>query len=160
MDHLILYIGLLLLLFKSNIASAQNKDSIASMTITGFIDLFYSHNFANPTENINRQRNFDISGNNTILSLCEIVIQKKSEPIGFRIDADFGETNDIVQSSMTSSQNILQQAYLTAIVPIGSGLILDVGKEDSNSRTALEPAEGMYLIFIAQFKQAKIFSSH
>ena len=44
------------------------------------------------------------------------------------MDLDFGPTNDVVQPGNASTLNILQQAYLTAVLPIGSGLTVDVGK--------------------------------
>jgi len=50
------------------------------------------------------------------------------------MDLDFGPTNDIVQgvapygTTPYNTLSILQQAYLTAILPVGSGLTVDVGK--------------------------------
>jgi len=44
------------------------------------------------------------------------------------MDIDYGKTNDMVQSGGPSTLNFLQQAYVTAVLPWGSGLTVDVGK--------------------------------
>ena len=98
------------------------------VTYTGFVDAYYSYNFANPNSMTNEFRNFDLAENQFVLSLAELVIQKTASPIGFRMDIDYGKTNDIVQSGGASTLNFLQQAYVTAVLPWGSGLTVDVGK--------------------------------
>jgi hypothetical protein len=110
---------------------AQDSSKIS---ITGFVDAYYSKNVAKPSTRMNKLRNFDIPENQFTLSLAEIVFQKKAEPVGFRVDLDFGATNDIVHGIApygTTAYNTLtnfQQACLTAVIPIGEGLTLDVGK--------------------------------
>jgi hypothetical protein len=104
--------------------SAQSQ----SVTYTGFVDAFYSYNIATPNSKTNKLRNFDTPENLFTLSLAELVIQKTASPIGFRIDLDYGATNDVVQPASTSSLSLLQQAYVTAVLPVGDGLTVDVGK--------------------------------
>ncbi|MFA5834386.1 MAG: porin [Bacteroidota bacterium] len=99
------------------------------VAVSGFVDAYYSKNFNQPGSRINKLHNFDIAENQFTLSLVEIVLQKKSESVGFRIDADFGTTNDVVQlGSGSATLPFLQQAYLTAVLPIGDGLTVDAGK--------------------------------
>jgi hypothetical protein len=99
------------------------------VTVSGFVDAYYSKNFNLPASRTNKLRNFDIAENQFVLSLAEIVLQKKNDPVGFRIDADFGTTNDVVQAgSGSATLPFLQQGYLTAVLPIGDGLTVDVGK--------------------------------
>jgi hypothetical protein len=106
----------------------------ASITWSGFVDAYYSKNFNSPVTSTNALRNFDINENQFAFSLAELVIQKQASPVGFRMDLDFGPTNDIVQgvapygTTPYNTLSILQQAYLTAILPVGSGLTVDVGK--------------------------------
>ncbi len=106
----------------------------APITWSGFVDAYYSKNFNSPSTETNQLRNFDINENQFALSLAELVIQKQASPVGFRLDLDFGPTNDIVQglapygTTPNNTLNLLQQAYLTAILPVGSGLTVDVGK--------------------------------
>jgi Putative beta-barrel porin-2, OmpL-like. bbp2 len=101
------------------------------VTYSGLIDAYYSYNFASPVTYKNELRNFDINANSFTLSQAELVIQRATSaasPIGFRMDLDYGTTNDIVQPASISTLSILQQAYVTAVLPIGSGLTVDAGK--------------------------------
>ncbi len=101
---------------------------VPAVEISGFADVYYSKNVAHPVTGKNQLRNFDIAENQFTLSLVEIVLQKKSGPIGFRMDLDYGTTNDLVQPGVSSTLSMVQQAYLTAVIPLGSGLTVDAGK--------------------------------
>ena len=107
------------------------QDSSASqkkIAISGFADFYYSKNFSTPDSRTNKFRNFDIAENQFTLGLAELTFQQAAAPVGFRIDADFGAVNDIVQTGNGGTSNILQQAYLTTVVPVGNGLTVDIGK--------------------------------
>jgi len=123
-------LALMLVVACSSMVSAQDsaKNTSASVDISGFVDSYYSLNFANPSSRVNRLRNFDIAENTINLSLAEVVFQKKASPVGFRLDVDYGTANDVVQGGVASTTSIVQQAYLTFIVPVGSGLTIDAGK--------------------------------
>jgi hypothetical protein len=115
-------------------AAGQSKDSSSAIAVSGFIDAYFSKNVDAPDSRTNKLRNFDVPENQINLSLAEIVLQKKAQPIGFRADIDFGTANDIVQGIApygTNAYNTLtniQQAYLTAVIPFGNGLTMDAGK--------------------------------
>jgi hypothetical protein len=112
-------------------AMAQDSTKSApaqAIDISGFVDAYYSKNFAAPATRLNKFRNFDIDENQFTLSLAEIVFQKKAQPIGFRIDLDFGAANDVVQTGVAGTLANVQQAYATAVLPVGNGLTVDVGK--------------------------------
>lgn len=94
----------------------------------GFIDFYYSKNIESPLSMTNRLRNFDTPENQFALSLAELVVQKATSPVGFRMDLDFGPTNDAVQPGNASTINVLQQAYFTVMLPVGNGLTVDAGK--------------------------------
>ncbi len=120
---------LITLLLGAFLARAQDTQTSSGISTSGFIDVYYSKNFAQPVSQINKLRNFDIQENQFTLSLAELVFQKKASPVGFRIDADFGTTNDVVQTGIGSATlPFLQQAYLTAVLPLGNGLTVDAGK--------------------------------
>ena len=120
------------------VAASFAADSAAAapapITWSGFVDAYYSKNFNSPSTSTNALRNFDVNENQLAFSLAELVIQKTASPVGFRMDLDFGPTNDIVQgvapygTTPYNTLSILQQAYLTAVLPVGSGLTVDVGK--------------------------------
>ncbi len=126
------YIVLAVFGFSASVMCAADSTAAAPapapITWSGFVDAYFSKNFNSPANSINTLRNFDINENQFALSLVELVVQKQASPVGFRIDLDFGPTNDVVQAGTVSTLNILQQAYLTAVVPVGSGLTVDVGK--------------------------------
>ena len=115
-------------------AFGQSKDSSQAVSISGFVDAYYSKNLASPASRTNKLRNFDIPENQINLSLAEIVFQKKAQPIGFRMDVDFGTANDVVQgiapygTTPYSTLTNIQQAYLTGVIPVGNGVTADVGK--------------------------------
>ncbi len=116
--------------FAAAIAPARAQDHTPSppVTTSGFVDVFYSANLGQPADHANTFRNFDAVEHRFDLALTEIVIQKSAAPIGFRIDAGFGSVNDMVQGGLSSTHSILQQAYVTAVVPLGTGLTVDAGK--------------------------------
>jgi hypothetical protein len=110
---------------------AQPGDSTAApppVVVSGFVDAYFSFNLARPTSHVNQLRNFDITENQITLSTAEISVTRAAAPIGFRIDADFGPTNDLIQSGATGSIANIGQAYITCIAPIGSGLTIEAGK--------------------------------
>ena len=110
------------------VAQDSSGTSTSKIELSGFVDAYFSKNFAEPSSRTNRLRNFDIAENQFNLSLAELVVQKKAGPVGFRFDLDFGPTNDLVQPGNGSTGNALQQGYLTAVVPLGEGLTIDAGK--------------------------------
>jgi len=107
---------------------AQEDEKPVGVAATGFVDTYFSLNFARPANRLNKFRNFDVGEHQLDVALAELVFQKAAAPIGFRIDADFGTTNDLVQGETSTTLSFLQQAYLTAVVPLGSGLVVDAGK--------------------------------
>lgn len=120
-------IGISVLAFSVDL-SAQEQPAAPAITTSGFVDVYFSKNLGKPAGNVNTYRNFDLVQNRFDVSLAEIVFQKAASPIGFRIDADFGSTNDLVQGSSSSTLALLQQAYVTAVLPLGAGLTVDMGK--------------------------------
>ena len=120
--------------FGLHCAVGQSKDSSQAVSVSGFVDAYYSKNLASPASRTNKLRNFDIPENQINLSLAEIVLQKKAQPVGFRLDVDFGTANDVVQgiapygTTPYSTLTNIQQAYLTGVIPVGNGVTADVGK--------------------------------
>ena len=78
----------------------------APITWSGFVDAYYSKNFNSPANGNEPLRNFDINENQFAFSLAELVVQKQASPVGFRMDLDFGPTNDLVQAAPTEAPRI------------------------------------------------------
>ena len=112
-------------------AYSQSKDSSATSTpvvVGGYVDSYFSFNFDRPLTHANQFRNFDVTENQVNLANAELSITKAAAPLGFRVDLDFGPTNDIVQSGATGSIADVGQAYITYVAPLGQGLTIDAGK--------------------------------
>lgn len=112
-------------------ASGQASDSSAAappVVVGGFVDAYYCYNFGDPPTRLNRLRNFDVTHNQFVLSTAEVSMTKAASPVGFRVDLDFGPTNDLVQSNATGSVANVGQAYVTYVAPLGRGITIDAGK--------------------------------
>jgi len=130
-------------LLTSSSALGADSTSVAGqvpskVSWSGFVDVYYSKNFNSPSNQWNQLRNFDFYENQFALNLAKLTIQEQAQPVGFRVDLGIGTGNDIVQGLLNpltgtttpsaSTLNLVEQAYLTAVIPIGSGLTVDVGK--------------------------------
>lgn len=101
------------------------------VTFSGLVDTYYGFNFNRPRSRTNSLRNFDVNHNQFSLNLLEFAMERPADPIGFRIDFDFGDTAKMVASSEPGGTNLyqyLQQAYVTCKAPVGKGLSIDFGK--------------------------------
>ncbi len=103
--------------------------------LSGFFDVYYGYNFNTPdTRKAGPERTFDVNHNSLSLNLAELSVVKIPTPDsrgGFRLDLDYGPTQDIVNASETSGPNVFRnigQAYLSYQAPVGKGLQIDVGK--------------------------------
>ena len=126
---------IIMILFSPTLLFSQTKDTTAPsnpISISGLVDVNFNENFNNPLSRTNGYRAFDVNENQFNLNEAKVVIQKAASPVGFRIDLAYGETMDVVNSSanITAEQSLknVEQAYLTAVIPIGSGLTINAGK--------------------------------
>ncbi len=102
--------------------------------LSGLVDGYYGYNFNHPDNNFNIGRNFDFRHNSFNINYAEVVLEKKNDlkdRLGFRLDLGFGPTADWVHSVDPVGGEVvkhIQQAYLSYVAPVGSGLTVDVGK--------------------------------
>jgi hypothetical protein len=113
---------LLLVLLKPTATYSQDSNVISPISYSGFFDAYYIKNTAGPVTGINKIRVFDPADNEFNLALGEVDFFKKAEPVGFRVDIGTGKVAGI------SLTGLIQQAYVTVVVPVGSGLTVDVGQ--------------------------------
>jgi hypothetical protein len=109
-------------------AQPSRKDTVPPINIGGFVDTYFSWNFARPRAHTNQLRNFDVAENQIVLSAAEVDFQRAPEPVGFRVDLTTGSASEIINSGGPAALNMFLQAYLTAVIPIGQGLTVDAGK--------------------------------
>jgi Putative beta-barrel porin-2, OmpL-like. bbp2 len=111
---------------------AYSQSDSSKIAISGFVDTYFSENFNNPADHTSQYRVFDGLENQFNLNLAKIVLQKTAAPVGFRIDLAYGPAIDIVNSDAAlgpaKSLKNVEDAYLTAIVPVGNGLTVNAGK--------------------------------
>jgi hypothetical protein len=99
--------------------------------IYGFVDGYYLWNFNEETAQL---RNFDIQHNAFTLNYAEIAFAKPATAEsrgGFRVDFGAGETANMVNAFEPGGTDYLkyvQQAYVSYLAPVGSGLTIDFGK--------------------------------
>ncbi len=113
---------------------AMAAPDLSAVQMSGFVDVYYSHNFNDPDSQLNGGANFDFHDSAFSLSLAEIVLQKPASPVGFRVDLNFGDTADWVHCVALSCDGTgspeekyrhVQQAYVTWS---DQNMTLDVGK--------------------------------
>ena len=115
--------------------SDQFLDFFRRTTVSGFVDGYYGYNFNTPgTRKTGPERTFDVNHNSLSLNLVELSLQKiptADSRGGFRLDLDYGPTQDIVNASDPSGPHVFRnigQAYLSYQADVGKGLQIDFGK--------------------------------
>lgn len=99
--------------------------------ISGFVDGYYLWTF---NEESPQLRNFDVQHNAFTLNYAEIAFAKpvsETSRGGFRVDFGAGETANMVNAFEPGGTDYLkyvQQAYVSYLAPVGSGLTIDFGK--------------------------------
>ena len=109
-----------------------------AMTVNGFVSASYGYNFNRPASRTNPLRVFDLDDDTFKLDVLELVAQRtvsKPRDGGFRADLALGSSVPRVSSSLglfrteTTTEDLdLQQAFLSYLAPLGSGLRFDAGK--------------------------------
>ena len=103
--------------------------------IAGTLDTYFHYNFNHPaTGALTPLRNFDFGHNQFSFALAELAFIKAptaEDRVGFRLDLDYGPVTDWVHSADPAGVEVVkhfQQAYVSYLAPVGSGLSFDVGK--------------------------------
>ncbi len=104
------------------------------IAVNGFVSVAYSYNTNRPDSRTSQYRVFDVDDNSFRVDVAELVLQKAiSRPgeVGFRVDAEAGSSIPRASAAygLFQGQDFdLQQAFVTYIAPVGSGLRFDAGK--------------------------------
>jgi hypothetical protein len=102
--------------------------------LAGFVDMYYSYNFNEPTTGaLTPLRNFDSQHNQFSFALAELAFIKPAtadDRAGFRLDLGYGPVADAVNAFDPAGEVFrnIQQGYLSYLAPVGTGLSVDVGK--------------------------------
>ena len=117
-------------------------DYLRGTTINFAIDAYYGYNFNHPIGRVNALRAYDVLSNNISLNQANVIFERAPEletgrRYGARLDLQFGQATDTLQGNPANEprpqiyRNVFQ-AYGTYILPVGSGLSVDVGKWGSS----------------------------
>jgi len=109
------------------------------IAVNGFLSTSYEYNLNRPASGTNQYRVFDFDDNTFKVDVAEVVLQKavaKPGEAGFRVDAVAGSSiprvsaaAGLFRDASGKAQDFdLQQAFLSYVAPVGSGLRLDIGK--------------------------------
>lgn len=134
-------------------------------TLNYYFDGYYEFNFNQPTGRVNDLRPYDVLSNAFSLNQADVIFDLDPDlslhrRYGFRLDLQFGQATETLQGNPANEprpeiyRNIFQ-AYGTYIVPIGSGLNVDVGKwasslgiEDNYAKDQMNYSRSFYYYFL------------
>lgn len=101
-------------------------------TYGGSADFYFSSNFNDPFNGKNSLRAWDIKDEHgPHLGLIDLWVQKRRDPVGFRLDVDFGPTARLFNAFEPSHSRLwehLQQAYVSVNLDRSGKTYLDLGK--------------------------------
>jgi Putative beta-barrel porin-2, OmpL-like. bbp2 len=124
---------------QTNHESAQSTlDFLRRTDIEVGIDTYYGFNFNSPIGRVNLLRAYDVSSNAFSLNQANIILKQdpdlsEGRPYGARLDLQWGQATETLQGNTLNEprpdvyRNVFQ-AYGTYVLPVGSGLTVDVGK--------------------------------
>lgn len=119
------------------------------LSLYGYVDISYTQNFKNPSNNVNQNRVFDVDSNSFRAQLAQIVLEKEAEmggaladAAGFRIKLNFGEDAEFTGGSAGGDDVDFQEVYAQFIAPFGNGIDLRMGR--MNTLIGYEVIESPY----------------
>lgn len=103
------------------------------MDFSGFIDAYYSYNGNRPSNAANGQvndlYNFNDKTDQFNLAAAKLTVNHDPDPVGVHIDLIFGRANALIHSaSEQTTDNYIEQAYLSAKPPKAHGTEIDAGQ--------------------------------
>ena len=97
-----------------------------SLMFDGYVDA----NFNDPASGFNGLRNFDVRANNVHLGMGMLTIDHAPGPVGFHLDAGFGEDFDIIHAGNRDPEDwkYVKQAYVSFKPKSWHGVEVDAGE--------------------------------
>lgn len=109
--------------------------------VSGFLDVAYTHNFNNPSTNLNQLHIFDTNASSFMPHLAQVMVERPAdasgsaaERAGFRARLNFGSDARVTrartnyQPGVASDEMDFQELYAEYILPVGNGLKVQFGK--------------------------------
>lgn len=111
------------------------------LKVSGFVDVAYTHNFNNPSTNVNQLHIFDTNASSFMPHLVQLMVERPAnieggvlDRAGFRARLNFGLDSRVTrartnyQPGVASDELDFQELYAEYIMPVGNGLKVQVGK--------------------------------
>lgn len=107
--------------------------SVGGIDFSGFLDGYYSYNANRPSNAANGQTNdfynFNDKTDQFNLSAAKLTVNHDPDPVGVHVDLLWGRTNSLLHSpSEQSTDNYIEQAYISAKPPKAHGTEIDFGQ--------------------------------
>ena len=109
--------------------------------LSGGVSASYNHNFNNPNTNLSQLRTSDANTNTFTPNLAQLMLQRSADPggsgadrAGFRARLNFGPDARVSRARSNfrpgtdNTELDFQEMYAEYIVPVGNGLMIQVGK--------------------------------
>jgi hypothetical protein len=109
--------------------------------VSGFVDIAYTHNFNNPSTNLNQLHIFDTNASSFMPHMAQLMIERPADAggsaagrAGFRARLNFGSDARVTrartnyQPGVASDEMDLQELFAEYILPVGNGLKVQAGK--------------------------------
>jgi hypothetical protein len=105
--------------------------------VHGLADVYLQHDTNRPPSGVTAYRPFDLATDTPSLGLLRATVAHRPRTFGFRVDAGVGDfANEYLRSDPAATEHsglsralsYAEQAYATAVLPVGRGLAIDVGK--------------------------------
>jgi putative OmpL-like beta-barrel porin-2 len=127
----------------------KHSMSNLGLSLYGYVDVAYTRNFNNPSDDTNQNRIFDVDSNSFRVSLAQIVLEKVAktggpleDAAGFRAKLNFGEDAQFTGGTFAGDDIDFQEVYAQFIAPVGNGIDLRMGR--MNTLIGYEVIESPY----------------
>jgi hypothetical protein len=107
------------------------------LDVHGLLDVYVQHDFDAPASHEVQLRAFDGRSDTPALNLARVTVAHAPDRFGFRLDVGVGDlpnaylTYDpeaVDHPDVARALSYVEQGFVTAVVPVGRGLAVDVGK--------------------------------
>jgi hypothetical protein len=120
-------------------AATDSYDDIreGAIDVHALADVYAQYNSNAPHNGMSQYRAFDDRADQPALGMLRLTLAHKPSLFGFRVDAGVGDLPNgylrfdpaaATHPGLSRGLSYVEQAFLTAMVPVGSGLEVDVGK--------------------------------
>jgi hypothetical protein len=102
----------------------------AGMDFSFLLDGYVDGNFNDPASGFNGLRNFDLRSDTVHFNMGKITIDRAPGPVGFHLDAGFGEIFDVIHTGDMAPKGLkyIEQAYVDFKPKSWKGVEVDLGE--------------------------------